>query len=162
MIDEQWAAIDDFPDYAVSNHGRVRNTKFGNILKSRPGSYGHHRVALYKDGVPHDLYVHLLVAKAFIDGYNPALRVRHRDLDKSNSHVYNLRFKEGQRMGHLIKNPPQATHRKVKVPELNMIFRTVQDCADYIGGFPSSIYRVIRGERPTHLGYTFEWVEVNE
>lgn len=162
MIEEQWAAIEGFPDYAVSNYGRIMNVKFNTILKSRPNSYGNHRVALYKDGKPHDLYVHRLVAKAFIDGYSPDLRVFHHDHDKTNSHVWNLRFKEGQRMGQLIKAPEPPVHRRVHLVELNLIFRTVADCADYIGGYASSIYRVIRGERPSHLGYTFKWIESNE
>lgn len=162
MIEEKWAAIEGFPDYAVSNHGRVKNVKHDTILSPRPNSYGHQRVALYRDKKPYDLYIHRLVAKAFIDGFHPDLRIRHRDLDKTNSHVYNLRFKEGQRMGQLVKEPEAPRLRRVKVNELGIVFRTVADCANYIGGFPSSIYRVLRGERPSHLGYTFEYVESNE
>lgn len=124
MIDEKWAEIEGFPDYAVSNHGRVKSVRYDRVLKPRSNSYGLNRVVLYRNLLPHDFYIHRLVAVAFeVDEYRPA-RVR-----------------------------------RVMINESEMIFRTVGDCADYIGGHPSSIYRVLRGERPSHLGYTFKYVE---
>lgn len=160
-VEETWALIQGFPDYAVSNYGQVKSLRFDRILKARVNSYGLHRVVLYRNKEPYDFYVHRLVAAAFIDGYIPELQVRHRDDDGSNNNVYNLRFRQGQRMGQLIKNPPQATMRRIMIVENGKVFRTVAECADYIGGHPSSIYRVIRGERPHHLGYTFRFIEEN-
>lgn len=158
MIEEKWAGIEGYPDYAVSNHGEVKSVRFDRILKPRPNSYGQLRVTLYKDKEPHDFYVHHLVAAAFIDGYIPGLQVRHHK-DRADNSVYNLRFRQGQRMGQVIRNPAQAAVRRVMVVETGNVYRTVIDCANYIGGHPSSIYRVLRGERPSHLGYTFQYVE---
>lgn len=160
-IEERWALIEGFPDYAVSNYGVVKSLRYDRELKPRPTSYGQLRVVLYRNKIPYDFYVHRLVAAAFIDGYIPELQVRHRDEDPTNNYVYNLRFKEGQRMGQLIKDPPKATTRKVMVVETREIFSTVVECASYIGGHASSIYRVIRGDRPHHLGYTFKFIEEN-
>lgn len=159
QAEERWAAIEGYPDYAVSSHGRVKSVRYDRFLKPRENSYGLQRVVLYKDREPHDFYVHHLVAAAFIDGYEEGLRVFPRDGDRSNNDVYNLRFREGQRMGQLVKNPPQAQLRRVMVVELEKIFPSVQACADFIGGHASSIYRVLRNERPSHLGYTFQYVE---
>lgn len=163
MIEELWAAIEGYPDYAVSNYGQVMSLRFNRPLKPRENSYGLQRVVLYKDREPHDFYVHHLVAAAFLDEYVPGMQVRHRkDTEKNNNNVYNLRFRNGQRMGQLVKNPsPPGQMRRVMVVETGMIFRTVVDCANYIGGHPSSIYRVLRGDRPSHLGYTFQYVEEN-
>ena len=159
MIEEIWAEIVDYPDYAVSNHGRVKSIRYNRILNDRINSYGLHRVTLYRDKEPKDFYVHHLVAQAFITGYIPGLRVMHHDDNHSNNYADNLRFRDGQRMGTLVRNPKQPKERRILVKETGMIFRTVQECADYIGGWPSSIYRVLRGERPSHLGYTFHYVE---
>lgn len=159
MTEEIWAEIEGYPDYAVSSHGRVKSLRYNNILGDRINSYGLHRVTLYRDREAKDFYVHHLVAQAFITGYIPGLRVMHRDENHSNNSVHNLRFREDQRMGTLIKNPTQPKERRIQVDQTGMIFRTVKDCADYIGGFPSSIYRVLRGERSSHLGYTFKYVE---
>lgn len=159
MTDEIWAEIEGYPDYAVSNYGRVKSLRYDTILGDRPNSYGLHRVTLYRDREPKDFYVHHLVAKAFITGYIPGLRVKHHDGDHSNNAVYNLRFRENQRMGTVVRNPPEPKNRRILVEQTGMVFRNVKECADYIGGFPSSIYRVLREERDSHLGYTFKYVE---
>jgi len=160
MIDELWAAIEGYPDYAVSNYGQVKSIRFDRLLKPRTNSYGLQRVVLYKNRVGKDFYVHHLVAAAFMDAYTPGEQVRHRSgSDKSNNHVYNLRFKSGMRMGRLVKNPIPAHIRRVMIVETGMIFRNVSDCANYINGQTSSVYRVLRGDRPSHLGYTFQYVE---
>lgn len=123
MNEEVWAEVEGFPDYAVSNHGRVMSIRFDRILSSRPNSYGHARVVLYRDRQAHEFYVDALVKEVF----------------------------EGR------TTPPRF--RRLMVLESGMIFKTIQECADHIGGHASSIYRVLRGERESHLGYTFKYVE---
>lgn len=160
MIQELWAAIEGYPDYAISNYGEVKSIRYDRILKPRYNSYGLGRVVLYNEREGRDFYVHHLVAAAFLVEYNPGDQVHHAPgSDKSDNNVYNLRFKYGKRMGQLIKNPVPARMRRIMITETGMVFRTVLDCAEYIGGQPSSIYRVLRGERPSHLGYTFQYVE---
>lgn len=157
MQDEVWSEISGFPNYAVSTHGRVKNLRTNTLLRPRNNSYGYMRVGLRRDGVTHDIYVHQLVAQAFITGYRQGVQVRHADDDGGNNHVTNLRFRKGARLGTLARNPPKAIVRRVRIIENGMIFRTVDDCAKYLGGDPSSIYRVLRGDRVSHKGYTFEF-----
>ena len=160
MTDEQWATIDGFPDYAVSNLGRVMSLRYNALLAPRPNSYGHHRVVLYREKVGYDLYIHHLVAAAFTTGYRPGMQVRHRDMDKGNNEVTNLRF-PGRGLGQLV-HPAAPRARRVQIVETGMIFRTVEDCAGYLGGDSSLIYRVLRGERRSHKGYTFAYMEVED
>jgi hypothetical protein len=84
------------------------------------------------------------------------VQIRHVE-DNSNNHVLNLRFRRGVRMGTLAKHPKKARTRRVRIVETNMVFLTVESCARYIGGDISSIYRVLRGERISHKGYSFEY-----
>lgn len=156
MDDEVWAGIEEFPDYAVSTYGKVMNVHTNTLLKPRNNSYGYTRVALRRDGKTHDVYVHHLVAKAFITGYVPGVQIRHVE-DNSNNHVLNLRFRRGVRMGTLAKHPRKARTRRIRVVETNMVFLSVESCARYIGGDVSSIYRVLRGERISHKGFSFEY-----
>jgi hypothetical protein len=156
MDDEVWAGIEDFPDYAVSTYGKVMNVHTNAVLRPRNNSYGYTRVALRKDGKTHDIYVHHLVAKAFITGYHEGVQIRHVK-DNSNNHVTNLRFRRGARLGTLARNPRKAKTRRVKIVETNMVFMTVESCARYISGDVSSIYRVLRGERISHKGFSFEY-----
>lgn len=161
MTEEQWAVIEGFPDYAVSNLGRVKSLRFDRILTLRVNSYGHYRVVLYRNKEAHDVYVHRLVAAAFATGYLPWVQVKHHDSDKSNNYVNNLRM-VGKGMGQLIKEPPRPIMRRVRIVETQQIFRRVEDIARFLGGDASSIYRVLRGERRHHKGYTFEFVEEGE
>lgn len=159
MIEEVWAEIEGYPDYAVSNHGRVRNVRLGNELQPRVNSYGYVRVSLRRDGETHDHYVHHLVARAFVTGYYPGVRIEHHDDNNSNNYIENLRFLNGRGLGTLVRHIPRPIHRKVQIVETGMVFRNVEDCARYLGGDPSSIYRVLRGERRSHKGYTYQYHE---
>lgn len=152
--------IEGFPDYAVSNHGRVMSLRFDRILAPRVNSYGHHRVVLYREREAFDLYIHHLVAAAFTTGYAPGMQVRHRDNDNGNNYVANLRF-PGRGLGQL-KNPSVPMTRRVRIVELDLVFRSVEDCARYLDGDASSIYRVLRGDRLSHKGYTFDYLEVED
>lgn len=156
MSPEVWAEVSDYPDYAVSTYGRVMNLKTNVILRPRNNSYGYSRVALRKDGKTHDVYIHRMVAKAFITGYYEGVQIRHAD-GNDNNHVNNLRFRKGKRLGTLIRKPAKALARRILVVETGDIFDGVVSCALSIGGDPSSIYRVLRGERSSHRGYTFQY-----
>lgn len=157
MADEVWVEVVDYPDYAVSNLGRVMNRRTNYILRPRDNSYGYSRVGLRKDGRTFDVYVHHLVAKAFITGYEDGVQIFHV-LDNSDNHVNNLRFRKGARLGTLVRRPVRAQTRRVRIVETNQVFLTVENCARYIEGDASSIYRVLRGERATHKGLTFEYL----
>lgn len=156
MSDEKWAEVEGFPGYAVSDHGRVLNCHTNSILRPRDNSYGYSRVALRRNGKTHDVYVHHLVAKAFITGYQDGVQIRH-ERDNSDNHVNNLRFRRGVRMGTLVRSPKKPQTRRVKIVETNQVFMTVDSLAQYIDGDTSSIYRVLRGERISHKGFTFEY-----
>ena len=95
---EQWALIEDFPDYSVSDHGRVRSNKTGRILVLTVNQFGLQQVGLRRDGRQWHRSVPLLVAKAFL----PELPVRHKrpfdtpinlDGNRLNNHVSNLAWR---------------------------------------------------------------------
>lgn len=154
MTDEIWAEIADFPGYAVSTEGRVKNLRSHVILRPRSNSYGYLRVALRKDGKTHDVYIHQLVAKTFVTGYRWGTQVTHVNDSEDNS-IFNLRFRKGARMGTIRKNLPRPIGRYVRIVETGQLFNSVYQCARFINGDASSIYRVLRGERSTYRGLTF-------
>ncbi len=157
MDGEQWTEVEGFPGYAVSNLGRVMNTTTNYILRPRDNSYGYSRVGLRKDGKTYDVYVHHLVAKAFILGYRKGVSIKH-EKENSDNHVMNLRFMAGARLGSLNRTPKKVKARRIRIVETKEVFLTVESCADYIDGDVSSIYRVLRGERLSHKGFSFEYM----
>lgn len=98
---EEWRVIAGFPDYAISNMGRVKRltsrtcAKAGAILKQcwRGGrSKGYLAVDLCFEGGKRTVSVHVLVADAFL-GPRPAGHVpNHRDGDRGNNRLSNLEW----------------------------------------------------------------------
>lgn len=89
---EIWKPIDGFPDYEVSDLGRVRSLKNGKVRILRPGvnSTGYYKVVLCVDGVPKNKKVHRLVSEAFLGASN--LHIDHIDMVKTNNCLTNLRY----------------------------------------------------------------------
>ena len=98
-MDEVWVNIPEFPNYWVSNLGRVKSIRYISkyncnkeiILKQYTDRYGylfvgfsvnHTKVKWFK--------VHRLVAKMFLNDYSESLQVNHKDENKKNNKVSNL------------------------------------------------------------------------
>jgi hypothetical protein len=88
---EVWKSIDSYDHYVVSSFGKVKNTKTGRILKGR-NVCGYLQVVLCEDGVRKNCYVHRLVANAFLDNPDDKECVDHRNNDKTNNQLTNLRW----------------------------------------------------------------------
>lgn len=160
QVDEVWAYILEFPGYAVSSHGRVKNLRTDRILRPSRSSYGKLFVSLRKDGVSYTRYIHRLVAKTFLTGFNDHLAVFHNDDNGENNIVTNLVFRKGQRMGTIRRISEDPQFRRVVIVETGQVFRTVSDLARYLETDRSNVYKVLRGERSQHLGYTFEVYDI--
>ena len=89
---EVFRSVDGYDNYAVSSFGRVKNTKTGKVLKAGL-SHGYLKCNLCEDGLAKkSYYVHRLVANAFINNPNDKLCVDHKDNNKTNNNISNLRF----------------------------------------------------------------------
>jgi len=88
---EQWREIESFPDYSVSDHGRIRSDKTGRILSLNENQFGVVQVGLMRDGIQYHRSVPLLVARAFIsqpfDAFDTPINL---DGNRHNNHVDNL------------------------------------------------------------------------
>ena len=83
--------IKDFPDYYVTDDGRVFSYKRGykKELKLAKDN-GYHRVCLSNNDIEKSICVHRLVAEAYIPNPNNLPVVCHRDDNGYNNHVSNL------------------------------------------------------------------------
>lgn len=90
---ETWRVILDFPDYKISNLGRVKSLKrkVMRILSPKANNGGYLYVILYlpRNSKKHQRYVHRLVVSTF--GSLPKdAEVNHRDGSKTNNCISNL------------------------------------------------------------------------
>jgi len=91
---EIWRDIEDFPNYQVSNKGRIRSSAFTHITlkKLQTNRYGYLCCNLYKGGKYKNCSVHRLVASAFLDKIEGKDTVDHIDRNRQNNCVENLRW----------------------------------------------------------------------
>lgn len=169
---EEWRVIEKFPDYEVSNYGRVRSKDRyrqyrhglrlvkGQPLKVRPnpkrGNYVY--VSLCDKSKHYSCKVHRLVAEAFIP--NPELKphVNHIDCDPQNNYVDNLEWvtpKENSdwliACGHQAEPNARALIATDPMTGIQYRFRSGKD-AERKGHTRSAIWRCLVGEYATHHG----------
>lgn len=89
-MQEEWRRIPDFPNYEVSNHGRVMRISTQHILKPEVTEFSSLRVGLLRDGVLYHVRVNRLVAGVFFDQDLDGKRVEHVNGDWMDNNLFNL------------------------------------------------------------------------
>lgn len=99
MISETWLPVVGYENlYQVSNLGRIqsiarrRGGKCGRMLAPNAVKGGYQQVTLYKDRRRSSVYVHRLVADAFMPRTDPDTEINHIDGVKSNNALHNLEW----------------------------------------------------------------------
>lgn len=104
MTTQEQIAVEEWKDicgyngmYQISTLGRIRSTNYlrtgkTKILKQATNNCGYKYVVLRECGKKKNLYIHRLVASAFIDNTENLPEVDHIDTSKTNNVVTNLRW----------------------------------------------------------------------
>lgn len=95
---EVWKPIIDFPHYEVSNCGRIRR-KFGHrcrkphVMRAYKTKSGHFRVCLCEKGITRNVFVHRVMALAFLgQPVNGKIMAAHNDGNPANNALANIRW----------------------------------------------------------------------
>jgi hypothetical protein len=115
---ERWLPLEGYPQYAISDHGRVVSLKRARrlILKPALDRYGYERVSLYDcagNGRPR--YVHQLVLLAFVGAPNPGQHVRHLNGNSLDNRLANLTY--GTRSENQLDTVRHGTHNNAAKEE---------------------------------------------
>ena len=93
-LNEQWADLDDegFPNYAVSDYGRVARKDHDHILTPAKNQRGIRFVTLYYQGTRKQIMVSTLVAQHFLEDppNEHMISVLHKDGNRDNNRADNL------------------------------------------------------------------------
>lgn len=152
--------------YEVNEDGFVRNSRNNNILTNSPNNKGYMTVSLGKK-LPGQL-VHVLVAEAFVPGYEPGLDVDHKNGKKWDNRAENLQwisrsdnikraFEMGLAHGH--KGPNAGTPpRKVQIVETGEVFDSQAECARAINGSVGAISQCVNNKKEKYRGMHFKCI----
>lgn len=96
---EEWRPVVGYEGwYEVSSLGRVRRarpghgTRIGRILGTHPNRSGYPRVTLSRESRDRKVFVHVLVARAFVGPCPTGHEVNHKDLNRCNPTASNLEY----------------------------------------------------------------------
>ena len=163
-MDEIWKSIDEYPNYEVSNHGRIRNIKTDRILRTFLNPKGYEIVTLSHKGVQKTECVHILVANAFVEKYYDDLDVAHLDNNRVNNRADNLDWwkrRDVHRRSFRLRGRQQLHRMKpIRVVETGEVFKSITEASEILGISRDSISRVVnQRSRCTKNGLHFEEIE---
>lgn len=161
---EIWRIIDEFPNYMISNLGRVKSldyngTKQEKILKPLKQKKGYLKIGLYKDKKYYSRQIHRLVAIAFIPNPNNEPQVNHIDGNKENNTVNNLEWcNNTYNQVHAINNGLRAFKPVIQYSKDGVFIKKwirATEASKALAIDISTIWRACKGERKTAGG--FKW-----
>lgn len=125
---EIWAKIKDYPNYEISNIGRVKSINYNKerILKLQ-NMNGYNRVGLSINGIVNLFLVHRLIAVAFIDNIHNHPFINHINGVKNDNRVENLEWcNSTENLNHALDNnlrvmPNGEKHHKSKLNEAQVL-----------------------------------------
>ncbi len=146
----EWRDIEGFDMYEVNAKGQVRRK--AQILK--PGSIptGHLTVALCRGkGKPKSMYVHRLVALAFLENPNDKALVNHKNGNPKDNRLENLEWSTySENISHGYQSNGRRAAHELKVIAVNddgetvMSFRSGADAAKLLGVTTPAIWSAVR------------------
>lgn len=170
---EEWRQIEERTKspYFISNRGRVKRLmstgeKLVEVQHPR-GDYSRLNVFVIDDDADQPravtLGVHRLVGRAFLSDWDPTKQIEHRDDDRSNNDVRNLKVATpAQNTASAIRNKRHyVTNGKTPVVAISpagerRIFKSMRQADLALGFWPGAVCRVISGFVDQCRGYRFE------
>jgi hypothetical protein len=168
IIDEIWKSLEiEGHSFTISNNGRVKSKR--NIVSyGTKEDNGYRRVNSNKDGKIKKVFIHILVAKAFIkndrEGETSKFIVNHKDGDRTNNHHDNLEWVTySENSSHAVNTLGKGPQRKVfQICKItgNVIntFDNITKSSKATGANNTAITHVCRGKFTTANGFIWKYV----
>lgn len=159
---EIWKDINGYPNYQISNMGRVWSKKRQIYLKHNINQKGYHTVYLTAiNGKQRREQVSRLVALHFIPNPNNYPCVNHKDENKDNNTENNLEWcSRSYNINYGARNEKasQKISKPVKCIETGVIYKSGREAALALGVHYSAVSNVLTGRQKTLKGLHFELV----
>lgn len=160
---ERWKTIKEFPDYKISNHGKVYSFKKNStrILKNRVSSKGYAFVYLTNSIGSKNLKVHRLVAQYFLSNLKNKEVVNHKDFNKMNNRVNNLEWMSNIENVYYSMDKDRYTKKRIKVIclETGVVYPSIAQTEKFTGVPHTTISRYLDKNKQIR-GFTFRSLNV--
>lgn len=173
---EEWKRYKE-TNYEISNEGRVRNYKTGNIIKQQKKCNGRKendylRVKIKIGNRKRTVAVHRLVAECFLEDYSDKLEVNHKNSIKSDNRIENLEMTtKEENYQHSLKygngsqrKPVCAIDREGNILEFKSLWAGARFIKEKlkkeseIDKLCTNIKQNIVGKCKSAYGYTWKWI----
>ena len=161
---ETFVKIEGFENYEVSNLGKVRNIKSGIVLKPSLNEKGYLKHCLYGHNKRKFLFLHRIIATAFIDNPEEKPCVNHIDENKLNNDLSNLEWctvRENAIHGTRTKRIAEKCSIEVIQLDLNdnilNVFKSMTQAEQETGVSTGSISNCCNGRSKSAGG--FKWIK---
>lgn len=153
------ADVSVYDDGSVWIHRGSRNKRrFGDTSDK-----GYKRVLIRDNGRMRTVFVHRLVALAFVPNPDNKPQVNHKDGNKTNNRPENLEWVTlAENMGHRSKVLKTYPKRRILCLELGVMFDSVSDASKNTGISRANISLCANGRRKTAGGYRWVYAERSE
>ena len=160
----EWRTIEGFPDYQISDDGRVKSYIGGeHYLKPSKGSTGHMHVTLFNKNHNRGYkLLHRLIAEAFIPNPDNLPFVRHLNDIPDDNRIENLAWgTNSDNMKDAIRNGRKFIFHKQKKPIVaikdgkSQKFESYSEAAAALNTTHSHISECVSGKRRIAYGYKF-------
>lgn len=168
---EQWKTIKGYSEYEVSNRGRIRKLDGQELKQYINCKTGYVSVWLKSDAGESRMFLtHRVVAEAFIPNPDNLEQVDHKDADKTNNTVANLRwvsrkFNNSRRRAKILKSANHKVtshiHQFVKAEKDGQVlyFKNGNKTAKGIGCSHVLVIKALRGDINTAKGWKLSYID---
>ncbi len=160
MNEEKWININEFPNYLISNYGRVKNINTNQLKTLRLDKDGYLTVSLWKNNKETNCKVHRLVGIYFLEGYFDEAVINHKDENKQNNYYENLEWCT-IKYNNLYNNKPHKCDKQVNMYDLNgkyiKTFNSLQEVCDTFNKTKGNLSSHLKGKQKTFAGHIFKY-----
>lgn len=165
LPNEKWLRFRE-SNYEISNFGRIKSTKTGNLLKGKITSKGYVEWCLCLPEGKKSFLAHRLVFGLFgSEEIDSNKVINHIDGNKTNNSISNLeQVEQSKNIAHSYYSIGHSNVKKVGKYDLNMnLLEIYESCADAArknpGCYSNNISNVCNGKMKTHHGYIWKYLD---
>lgn len=155
-----------FSKYCVTKEGKIYSLRSERFIKTQ--DRGYEMVSLRNDeGKLINLYIHRVVALAFVEGYEENKHVNHKDGVKSNNHYKNLEWvTRSENMIHAFRNGLITAKPVMDSETVHKICRLLEqgsrpvDVANMVGVTPFNVQDVLEGTTFQDISTEYDFSKV--